>query len=175
VFCDTTDAVSPRTPFEVFVVALTSGGLALQHSGQRQSIEIGAPRREITSRSPDFDARVRESWPAGQVAGVRDGGACPAQVPVGEAHERRATHPDLLARRLEVRARTLDRERREGTMRRNLQHDYVYGPHTIRNIIETDGLTLQELGAELDPGREDSLLNPWRRSGRAAIRRALGH
>ena len=60
-------------------------------------------------------------------------------------------------------------------MRRNMQHDYVYGPHTIRNLVETDGLTLQDLAAELDPGREDAQLNPWRRSGRAAIRRALGH
>ena len=60
-------------------------------------------------------------------------------------------------------------------MRRKVQHDYVYGPHTLGNLIETEGLTLQELAAELDPGHEDSLLNPWRRSGRAAIRRALGH
>jgi len=60
-------------------------------------------------------------------------------------------------------------------MRRMMQRDYVYGPHTIRSLIETDGLTLQELGAELHPEREDSLLNPWRRSGRAAMRRALGH
>jgi hypothetical protein len=60
-------------------------------------------------------------------------------------------------------------------MRRKVQHDYVYGPDTIGSLIETDGLTLQELGAELDPEREDSLLNPWRRSGRAAMRRALGH
>jgi hypothetical protein len=60
-------------------------------------------------------------------------------------------------------------------MRRKMQHDYLYGPDTMRDLIETDGLTLQELGAELDPGTEDSLLNPWRRSGRAAIRRALGH
>ena len=60
-------------------------------------------------------------------------------------------------------------------MRRMVQQDYVYGPHTSRNLSETDGLTLQELGAELDPEREDSRLNPWRRSGRAAMRRALGH
>jgi len=60
-------------------------------------------------------------------------------------------------------------------MRRKIPNHYVYGPHTITSLGETDGLTLQDLAAELDPEREDSLLNPWRRSGRAAIRRALGH
>ena len=60
-------------------------------------------------------------------------------------------------------------------MPRKIPNHYVYGPRTIRNLVENDDLTLVELAAELDPEREDSLLNPWRRSGRAAMRRALGH
>jgi hypothetical protein len=60
-------------------------------------------------------------------------------------------------------------------MARKIPNHHVYGSDTIRELIEADDLTLQEVAAELDPEREDSLLNPWRRSGRAAIRRALGH
>jgi hypothetical protein len=60
-------------------------------------------------------------------------------------------------------------------MPRKIPNHYVYGSHTIREIIEADGLTLQEVAAELDPEGEDWLLNAWRRSGRATIRRARGH
>jgi hypothetical protein len=52
---------------------------------------------------------------------------------------------------------------------------YVDAAGTATRLFEADVVTLQELAAELDPEREDLLLNPWRRSGRAAIRRALGH
>jgi len=51
----------------------------------------------------------------------------------------------------------------------------VYGSDTMRELIEADDLTLQEVAAELDPECGDWLLNAWRRSGRATIRRARGH
>lgn len=60
-------------------------------------------------------------------------------------------------------------------MHRKTPHTYVDGARTARSLYDADVVTLQELAAELDPEREDPLLNPWRRSGRAAIRRALGH
>jgi hypothetical protein len=60
-------------------------------------------------------------------------------------------------------------------MRRKMPHMYVDAAGTATRLFEADVVTLQELAAELDPEREDLLLNPWRRSGRAAIRRALGH
>ena len=60
-------------------------------------------------------------------------------------------------------------------MRRRMQHAYVDGSGTARRLQEEDLLTLEELVSELDPEREDPLVSPWRRSGSAAIRRALGH
>jgi len=60
-------------------------------------------------------------------------------------------------------------------MPRRMQHAYVDGSGTARRLAEEDLLTLEELVAEMDPEREDPLVNPWRRSGSAAIRRALGH
>ena len=60
-------------------------------------------------------------------------------------------------------------------MARRVQHAYVDGSDTPREIFEADPWTLRKIASELDPEREDPLLNPWRGSGRAAIRRALGH
>ena len=60
-------------------------------------------------------------------------------------------------------------------MARRMQHAYVDGSGTARRLLEDELLTLEELRAELDPEREDPLVNPWSRSGSAAIRRALGH
>ena len=60
-------------------------------------------------------------------------------------------------------------------MPRRMQHAYVDGSGTARRLLEEDLLTLEELVSELDPEREDPLVNPWRGSGSAAIRRALGH
>ena len=54
-------------------------------------------------------------------------------------------------------------------------HAYVDGSGTTRRLQEEDLLTLEELVSELDPEREDPLMSPWKRSGSAAIRRALGH
>jgi len=60
-------------------------------------------------------------------------------------------------------------------MTRRVPHAYLDGPDTLRELFEADPRRLREIAGELDPEREDPLLNPWRGSGRAAIRRALGH
>jgi len=60
-------------------------------------------------------------------------------------------------------------------MPRKMQHAYVDQSGTARRLVEEELWTLEELVAELDPEHEDPLANPWGRSGRAAIRRALGH
>lgn len=60
-------------------------------------------------------------------------------------------------------------------MPRKMQHAYVDGFVTARRLLGEGLLTLEELVAELDPEREDPLMNPWRRSRSAAIRRTLGH
>jgi hypothetical protein len=58
-------------------------------------------------------------------------------------------------------------------MLRRMQHAYVDGFGTARRLLEED-LLFEELVAELDPEREDLLVNPRSRRGSAAIRRALG-
>jgi hypothetical protein len=60
-------------------------------------------------------------------------------------------------------------------MPRKIPNHCVYGSDTMRELIEADDLTLQEVAAELDPECGDWLLNAWRRSGWATIRRARGH
>ena len=60
-------------------------------------------------------------------------------------------------------------------MTRRVPHAYVDGPDKLKEFFEADARTRLEIAAELDPEREDPLLNPWRRSCRAEIRRALGH
>ena len=60
-------------------------------------------------------------------------------------------------------------------MSRRMRYAYVEGFGTARSFLGEDVSTVEELVAELDPEREDPLANPWRRSGSAAIRRALGH
>ncbi len=60
-------------------------------------------------------------------------------------------------------------------MHRRMHHAFVAGSRTARELLEADVPTLQEFAAELAPECQDTLLNPWRSSGRAAIRRALGH
>ena len=60
-------------------------------------------------------------------------------------------------------------------MNRKMRRAYVDGCGTARAIAQADALTLEEILAELDPERADPLLNPWRGSGSAAIRRSLGH
>jgi len=60
-------------------------------------------------------------------------------------------------------------------MRRKARHAYVDGYGTARSVQEAETLTLAEVLVELDPEREDPLLNPWRWNSLAAIRRSLGH
>jgi hypothetical protein len=82
----------------------------------------------------------------------------------------------ILARGVEVIVATpASRERQEGTMTRRVPHAYLDGSDTLREIFEADPRRLREIASELDPERQDPLLNPWRGSGRAAIRAALGH
>ena len=60
-------------------------------------------------------------------------------------------------------------------MPRKMQQAYVEGFAAARWLLGEDLLTLEELVAELDPEREDPLMNPCRRSRSAAIRRTLEH
>jgi hypothetical protein len=52
---------------------------------------------------------------------------------------------------------------------------YLDGFATVKSVLELDVLTMHEIVEALDPGREDPLLNPWKRGYNAAIRAALGH
>ena len=60
-------------------------------------------------------------------------------------------------------------------MNRKTRYAYVDRFGTNRNELEADGVTLREIVECLDPERDDPLVNPWGRTYRAAIRRALGH
>ena len=60
-------------------------------------------------------------------------------------------------------------------MNRKTRYAYVDRFGTDRNELEADGVTLREIVECHDPERDDPLVNPWGRTYRAAIRRALGH
>ena len=60
-------------------------------------------------------------------------------------------------------------------MKRRVPRAYLAGSDTPRELFEAEARMLREIDADMDPEREDPLVNPWRGSGRAAIRRALGH
>jgi len=61
-------------------------------------------------------------------------------------------------------------------MKRSASRAYLDGFGTVKNVLEHDNLTMEELLASLDPHREsDPALTPWKRGYYAAIRSAFGH
>ena len=49
---------------------------------------------------------------------------------------------------------------------------YFEGFGRVRSVLELDPSTAQQIMVELDPEREDPLLNPWKRGCKDAIRTA---
>ncbi len=60
-------------------------------------------------------------------------------------------------------------------MKRKAAWAYLEGFGAVKTILGLDSFTARELMVELDPEREDPLLNPWKRGYNAAIRMTRDH
>jgi hypothetical protein len=52
---------------------------------------------------------------------------------------------------------------------------YLEGFGPIKSILDLDSFTAHEVMVELDPEREDPLLNPWKRGYNPAMRKTRHH
>ena len=52
---------------------------------------------------------------------------------------------------------------------------YLEGFGAVKSILDLDPSTAREIMLELDPEREDPLLNPWKRGCNVAIRTTRDH
>jgi len=60
-------------------------------------------------------------------------------------------------------------------MKRRAAWAYLEGFGGVKSILDLDPFTAHEIMVELDPEREDPLLNPWKRGYNAAIRTTQDH
>jgi hypothetical protein len=60
-------------------------------------------------------------------------------------------------------------------VKRKQTRAYLDSFGVVKSVLELDALTVREIVEQLDPEREDPLLNPWRRFHHVAIRTAWGH
>ena len=60
-------------------------------------------------------------------------------------------------------------------MRRRTAWAYLEGFGAVKSILDLDPFTAREIMVELDPEREDPLLNPWKRGYNVAIRTVRDH
>ena len=60
-------------------------------------------------------------------------------------------------------------------MRRGAAWAYLGGFETVKSVLDLDPFTAREIMEELDPEREDPLLNPWRRGYNSALRTSRNH
>jgi hypothetical protein len=52
---------------------------------------------------------------------------------------------------------------------------YLEGFGPIKSILDLDPFTAHDIMVQLDPEREDSLLNPWKRAYNPAMRKIRNH
>ncbi len=60
-------------------------------------------------------------------------------------------------------------------MKRRSAWAYLEGLGAVKSILDLDPFTAREIMVELDPEREDLLLNPWKRGYNVAIRTTRDH
>ena len=60
-------------------------------------------------------------------------------------------------------------------MKRKTMRAYLDSFGGVKSVLELDALTVREIVEQLDPEREDPLVNPWRRLHHVAIRTAWGN
>ena len=60
-------------------------------------------------------------------------------------------------------------------MKRRTAWTYLEGFGAVKSVLDLDSFTALEIMVELDPEREDPLLNPWKRGYNVAIRTTRDH
>ena len=60
-------------------------------------------------------------------------------------------------------------------MKRRTAWTHLEGFGAVKSILDLDPFTAREIMAELDPEREDPLLNPWKRGYNVATRTVRDH
>jgi hypothetical protein len=67
------------------------------------------------------------------------------------------------------------RRREEGVMKRRKTWAHLEGFEAVKSILDLDPFAAREIMLELDPEREDPLLNPWKRGYSVAMRTTRDH